>query len=279
VEDVERAFDRALDDLYGFLVTANLPDPVISFFRVPYDYANLKARLKAELLGTSTDGLLVDLGTVPAERFAGLPAQMPRRFRALYEQLASAGAGTAAEGAPAHSGVRDEERVSAAVDRALFAELAEHAKASKSAFLTGLASLQIDVANIRTLMRARGRERHAAETRALLFEGGGLAPQRLMLLYSQPVEALAAALVALPGPFKGMHVADLADLAHYDVLADDLVVRYLMRARMAAAGPEPVIGYVMARQAEVTMVRTLLIGRMSGVPSEVLRRRLRERYG
>jgi vacuolar-type H+-ATPase subunit C/Vma6 len=48
---------------------------------------------------------------------------------------------------------------------------------------------------------------------------------------------------------------------------------------MAAAGSEPVIGYVMARQAEVTMVRTLLIGRMSGVPSEVLRRRLRVRYG
>ena len=34
----------------------------------------------------------------------------------------------------------------------------------------------------------------------------------------------------------------------------------------------------LTRQAEVMMVRTLLIGRLSGVPEDVLRRRLRERY-
>jgi V/A-type H+-transporting ATPase subunit C len=204
---------------------------------------------------------------------------MPHRFRTLYERLSPESGARGGGAESAVGGPWDEERVSAAVDSALFAELTEYAKASSSSFLIGLAALEIDVANVRTLMRARGRERQAAEVRVLLFDGGALTPQQLMLLYSRPIDVLAAALVALPGPFKGVPSDDLADLARYDVLADDLVVRYLMRARMAAAGSEPVIGYVMARQAEVTMVRTLLIGRMSGVPSEVLRRRLRVRYG
>lgn len=266
-EDVERAFDRALDDLYGFLVTANLPDSVNYFFRTPYDYANLKARLKADVLGQSTEGLLVNLGTVPAERFAGPVAALPKRFRELYERLTG-------DEAPA-----TEEQVSTELDRALFAELATHADYSKSRFLAGLVALQIDLANVRTLLRARTRERKAADTRMLLIDGGTMDPDRLMGRYSLPVTEMAAAIVALRGPFKGLHAEDVVDLARYDVLADDLQVRYLKQARMVAAGPEPVIGYVMARQAEVMMVRTLIIGKMSGVATDVLRRRLRQRYG
>ena len=266
-EDVERAFGRALDELYGFLVTANLPEPVIRFFRVPYDYANLKARLKADLLGQSTEGLLVDLGAVPADRFAGAVAAWPKHFRTMYERLA--GEDTRAT----------DEYISTEVDRAMFAELLAHAEESKSRFLAGLAALQVDLANVRTLLRARVRERKAAETRALLIDGGELGIEKMMSRYSLPLVELAAAVAAMPGPLKGLEADELSDLARYDVLADDLQVRYLRQARMVAAGPEPVIGYVMARQAEVMMVRTLLIGRMSGVPTDVLRRRLRQRYG
>jgi V/A-type H+-transporting ATPase subunit C len=265
-EDVERAFEDALNELYGFLVTANLPEPVICFFRVPYDYANLKARLKADLLGQTTDGLLVNLGTVPAERFSGPVTMLPKRLRELYERLAGDDAAVT------------EEDISAELDRALFAELIRHAHASGSRFLAGLAALEVDLANVRTLLRARVRQRKAAETRSLLIDGGGLAPDRMMSRYSLPVSEMAAALTVMPGPFKGLSADDLADLAHYDVLADNLRVRYLRRARMTAAGPEPVIGYVMARQAEVMMVRTLLVGMLAGVPADVLRRRLRERY-
>lgn len=266
-DDVEHAFDRALDELYGFLVTANLPDPVIRFFRVPYDYANLKARLKAETLGQSIGDLLVDLGMVSAEVFTGPPVLFPRRFRELYEHLTD-------ERDPA-----SEDVISLEVDRALFAELVWHAAASKSRFLEGLAALQIDLANVRSLLRARERGRGSADARALLFEGGRLAASRLMRMYALPLPDLAAALAAEPGPFKGVDPDELADLGRYDVLADDAQVRYLRHARMVAAGPEPVIGYVMARQAEVMMVRTLLIGKLAGVPEDVLRRRLRRRYG
>lgn len=266
VEDVERGFDRALDGLYTFLTSANLPEAVIRFFRTPYDYANLEARLKADLLGEPLGDLLVDLGMTRADVFVGPVALLPERLRTLYGRLSDADAALS------------EERVSAEIDRALFAELASLARASKSRFLSGLAALEVDVANARTLLRTRVRERSAAEARALMIDGGSLEPERLMRFYSLPVDEIATAVTAEPGPFKGLRPEDLGDLARFDVLGDDLIVRYLRRARMVAAGPEPVIGYVMARQAEVMMVRTLLIGRMSGVPSEVLRRRLRDRY-
>ncbi len=265
VEGIERGLDRALDELYGFLVTANLPLPVIRFFRVRYDYANLEARLKAELLGVPVDDLLVGLGTVPVEVIKGPPAQLPAFLRSIHTALA------------AEEHVVTEEQITAAVDLALFEDLRASASSSKSRFLAGLAALMIDLANVKALLRARSKSWRAPDAEALLLAGGTMPASELMKLYPAPVAEIAEALVKR-GPLKGVSAERISQLGDFDVLADDLVVRYLKRARMVAAGPEPVIGYVMARQAEVMMLRTLLIGRLSGVPTEVLRRRLRERY-
>lgn len=265
VEDVERGLDRALEELYGFLVTANLPLPVIRFFRVRYDYANLEARLKSELLGLPADDLLVGLGTVSVEVIKGPAAQLPAFLRDIYTML------------PVDDGDVTEERITSVVDRALFADLKGSAERSKSRFLLGLAALMADLANVRALLRARTKNWRGPDAAALLMDGGTIPPAELIKVYAAPLPEIAEALSKM-GPLKGIPAERIADLGNYDVLADDLVVRYLKRARMVAAGPEPVIGYVMARQAEVMMLRTLLIGRLSGVPTEVLRRRLRERY-
>jgi V/A-type H+-transporting ATPase subunit C len=45
---------------------------------------------------------------------------------------------------------------------------------------------------------------------------------------------------------------------------------------MVAIGPEPVIGYVYARRAEVTTLRMLLIGKLAGVSTDLLRTRLKD---
>ena len=265
VEGIERGLDRALDELYGFLVTANLPQPVIRFFRVRYDYANLEARLKAELLAVPLDDMLVGLGTVPADVIRGPAAQLPAFLRSVYTTLSGDDRSVT------------EEEITSAVDRALFEDLRASAGSSKSRFLTGLAALMVDLANIKALLRARSKSWRAPDARQLLLEGGTVPSVELMKVYPAAVTEIAEAL-SKRGPLKGVPTERIADIGSYDVLADDLIVRYLKRARMVAAGPEPVIGYVMARQAEVMMLRTLLIGRLSGVSTEVLRRRLRERY-
>jgi len=69
-----------------------------------------------------------------------------------------------------------------------------------------------------------------------------------------------------------------ADVSRLDVLADNIVVEYLRRARMVPIGAEPVIAYVMGREAEVRAVRTVLLGRLAGLPTELVRTRLRNLY-
>ena len=52
----------------------------------------------------------------------------------------------------------------------------------------------------------------------------------------------------------------------------------LDKARRTAFGEEVVAGYLFAREAELTAIRTVMAGRMAGLSGDVIRQRLRKSY-
>jgi len=266
-DDVETGLDAALDDFYRFLDEANLPVAVTHFFRVRYDFWNLRAALKARALGVASTGMLSSLGTVPADAFGdpldGLPPMLGEVARALVP----------ASGEP----WPEVATIDAVVEQALFAELSRTARESKSAFLRSLAALNIDVANAKTAILAKRRGMPAAELASLLLEGGALPRKRVEELLELPADELVEGLAGHKA-LAGISANQLADPGLLDVAVDNLVVRFLRRARHVPVGPEPVVAYVMAREAEVVSVRTLLVGKLAGLSQDALRARLRELY-
>jgi len=263
--EVERAVDESLRDLYeDFLERSGLPPAVVSYFRAPYDFAALRGALKARALGARAHTPSVLLGCVASDGFdepASLPGALGRTAREVLE------ADDELDGAA----------IDATVDRAMFAELAHLARESGSGFLEELIKLQIDIANVKSLLRARLADVPADEALPMTVEGGSVSVAELTRLYELPIAEAGARLAALP-TLSGIPAAELADLGRLDVTADNVVVGYLRRARAVSVGAEPVIAYVMGREAEVRAVRTLLIGRLAGLPTEVLRSRLRNLY-
>lgn len=281
--DVERGLDRALDEFYRFLDEAHLPKSVVGFFRERYDFANLKGALKSRLLSTSADDLLVDLGTLRVEEFSGSLEELPEPFGALAERVIEAARTNAVETPLGQAGNQGEvaegslQIVDAEVDRAMFSRLTRLAQESGSSFLKELIELQVDIANVKSLLRARLAGVPTSEALPMTLEGGSVSVAELARLYELPIVEAGARLAALPA-LSGIPAAELADVARLDVITDNVVVGYLRRARAVSIGAEPVIAYVMGREAEVRAVRTLLIGRLAGLPTEVLRSRLRNLY-
>ncbi|MHB8705778.1 MAG: V-type ATPase subunit [Coriobacteriia bacterium] len=268
-DDVETALEGALDEIYRFLVTSSLPEPVVRFFRVRYDYANLRAVLKARLLGASSDDLLVDLGTVDLETITGPSAGLPDHLRPLAEEFSRDTSDDVAPVTP--------EDIDTAVERALFADIRATAKTSGSRFLRDLAALEIDVTNAKTAIRARRRSLPLGDLTGLLLKGGTLKVKAIEDVYALPFEQFAETVARAPR-LKGVAAEDLADPARLDVVTDNLGVRFLRTGRVVPVGPEPVIAYVIAREAEVRAVRTVLIGKLAGLGPDALRARLREVY-
>ena len=67
-------------------------------------------------------------------------------------------------------------------------------------------------------------------------------------------------------------------MTDFEKLCDDAQTAYLERARLIPFGEEPVLAYLVARETEYTNLRIVLMGRMAGVPAEVIRSRLRAGY-
>jgi V/A-type H+-transporting ATPase subunit C len=132
----------------------------------------------------------------------------------------------------------------------------------------------VDVANVRVLVRTRLRAATVAEAQRFFVAGGTVPVERFVEWYRLPLAELAGRLGQLP-TFRGMDLAALEDPRRFDVLADAIIARVLTHAAMVPVGPEPVVAYILARRAEISMLRTLLIGRLAGVGTEVLRDRLR----
>ncbi|MDO8848862.1 MAG: V-type ATPase subunit [Coriobacteriia bacterium] len=263
--DVEQALNASLADLYAeFLERADLPPAVVTFFQMPYDYANLRAALKARILGVGA-GELSPLGSVPAEAFAGDGAELPDAMRNLLTMFDDA------EEPPALDDVE------ALVDRAMFVALADAARASKVRFLRGLATLRIDLANARLLIRARAKGLRSAEVVSRLVPGGSKALVKLASGLTGMAPADLAAAIVDTRVLGGPNETELVDIERFDMMADSLVAERMLAARRSPGGAEPVLAYVLGREAEVLLLRTAVVGRLAGLDRESVRARLKER--
>jgi V/A-type H+-transporting ATPase subunit C len=64
----------------------------------------------------------------------------------------------------------------------------------------------------------------------------------------------------------------------FEKACDDALNTYLQSSRMTPFGDSVLVAYMAARENEITAARIILSGRLSGVPTQAIRERLREAY-
>jgi len=259
--DVERAVDESLRDLYAdFLHKAGLPAPVISFFETPYDFSALKSALRARLLGVKVESPSVTLGALPPEAFES-PETLPGALGVAARAALAAGAEAGAEA------------IDAGLDAALYAELERLARVSRIGLLQRLVARQADAANAKVLLRCAVAGRTPDKARAMLVGGGTWDARKAAALVGDPA-ALADAVTASRVLGVG-GAGDLLDLERLDVVVDAATASLERDAARGPIGPEPVLGYVLQRRSEAVTVRAVLVGRLAGLPRELVASRVR----
>jgi V/A-type H+-transporting ATPase subunit C len=259
--DVERAVDESLRDLYeDFLHRAGLPASVVAYFEAPYDFSALKSALRRKLLGVTVSSPVVSLGALEAEAFDSLE-ELPGALGEAARVALGAGPDGGAEG------------IDAIVDVALFRELARLARDSRIALLERLVARQADAVNAKVLLRCAVAGRTPAAAKALLIPGGKWNATAAAALVGDPTAlaeaVIAARVLAAPAP------ADLLDLESLDVVVAAATAALEREASRGPIGPEPVLGYVLQRRAEAITVRAVLVGRLAGLPREMVASRVR----
>ena len=273
----EQALEKALaeqrEKTFHELYTSVPDHNIIDVFKVKYDYHNAKTVLKAEAMGLDPTPLLVDTGRVPPQELLekvrstdlrGLPPILQSAIGEAREVLGTTG---------------DPQLADFVLDRAYFQDMFHIAQESGSAFLEGYVRIQIDSANLRSVVRTLRMGKSMEFLRGVLFEGGNIDTNRILNnAAGGNLEDLYAVSPLKEAAEAGSAALNGGRLTRFEKLCDDAVLSYVAGAKYVAFGEAPVIGYLAAKETEYTAVRIILTGRMAGLDADTIRERLRESY-
>ncbi len=246
---------------------------VVELFRVKYDTHNAKALLKAEAMGLDPKRLFSRCGRVPPEKL--LEAYREERYSELPETFGKA----LAEARDLLARSANPQQADFLLDRACFREMLEIAAPLGNAFRTGYVRLLIDCANLKAAVRTLRMGKDPDFLREALIPGGSVGMDRVLaagegeaicaLYQSGPLaKASACAAEALQG----------APVTPLERACDNAVNTWLRSAKLVSYGPEALAAYLAAVEGEITGLRMILTGKLSGVAPETIRERLRDLY-
>lgn len=247
---------------------------LVETFQLKYDYHNAKVLVKAEAMGSAPQRLLVSGGRYDPKNLAEGWERDDLRFcsDAYRSALTQAKEALAASGDP--------QKADLMLDKACYVEMTQLARKSESPFLQGYVRLSIDVANLRTAVRCARMDKDTEFLSRVLLPGGNVSERTIALAKGDGLKdafqagklAQAAALGSkLAHPGAGA-------LTEFERLCDNALTDYLSAAKMIPFGEQTVIGYLYAKEAELTAVRTIMSGRMAGLDADTIRSRLRAVY-
>ena len=265
---------QARADTFRDMETAAPDHRLVEIFQLKYDYHNAKAILKAQAMGVPAERLLL-----PGGRYDGkelLEGWQREDLRGCSETFRKAM--DRAKAALAES--RDPQQADVILDRACYEEMARLARELESDFLMGYVRLSVDVANLRTAVRVHRMGKEGDFLRQVLLPGGSVSEQTVAaargealgeVFRSGPLAQAAELGAKLTQPGSGA-------LTAFEKACDDAVTAYLSAARRVPFGEQTVVGYLYARELELTAIRTIFAGRAAGLDGDTIRSRLRGTY-
>lgn len=295
--DFETALNIEQERIYSLVDQLSLDPELTGIFRARWDFHNLKALLKSSYLKAAdsaetsqqagaTDDVLVTSGLIPVDAI---------RFTIEPDDEQS-GSGLSLTGSNGSSYIMDAledtreqyeesqnpQMIDIVIDKHIQSFLYQRAADYPSPFLCGYFEAIADLTNIKSFVRVKMLNEGVRLLDAVLLPYGSLDRQIYMGQFDETVENVAASLT-------GTRYADVVaegirswteehSLAVFEKLADNYLINYIKPAKYMVFGVEPLIGYLLAKEHEMKLIRIIVTGKLNDLPAENIRERLRDTY-
>ena len=270
---IEQMLGRARQKVFQDLSNAAPEPQMLQIFQVKYDYHNAKVLLKAKPMGEEPGRLLLEGGRYSVE-------QITEWFE--QEDLQNATkvfAGAVAEAQTVLAETGDPQQADLILDRAYYEEMGQLAKETGSQYMQGYVSLMVDIANLRAAVRTARMGKENEFLAKVLLDGGSISAKSLLSAKNGAVAELCkSGALRQVGELANQAASGSASLTAFEKACDDALMAYIATARKIPFGEEVLIGYLCAREAELTAARTILSGRLAGLDGDTIRARLRATY-
>lgn len=269
-QQIEKALSERRARIFEDVEKQVAEKEIVEAFRLKYDYHNAKVLIKAE--GADVDGayLLSGSGNISPTQFTD--AFLSRDYRYIPVQIAQA----VAEARSVLNKTENPQLADFILDKAYYAELLKMSERLYSPFLSDYVQTLIDSANLGAAVRCARMGKDMSFFFKAMIAGGKL-DAAVLAHVAIAGEGFASCL----GGTAFAATAEYADAAAtggslmaFELSVKKVLAEFFERASLTSFGSEPVIVYLAKTENEITAVRMILTGKLSGVDPKLLRERL-----
>lgn len=157
----------------------------------------------------------------------------------------------------------------------------ELAKKIGSSFIKKYVKMEIDTTNILMWVRLKRLGRDQEEAKFKLIKGGNADYKRLVSLYPEEPRSIKF-FINSNFDLKIVQIFDKFceddNLFELEKAMEDYKIRYAQQAKRFSYGPEVIFAYYLAKQNAIANIRIILTGKLNNLPTEEIRKTLREVY-
>ena len=286
--DFETALNIERERVYTLIDELSLDPQLTQIFRIRWDFHNLKVLLKLSYLGGAgpgNDDVLVRSGLVPIEALRS--AIDPEDERGSEGSGERGSAVSSIENALQDARAQYEESqnpqmIDIVIDNHLQSFLYQQAADYPNPFLCGYFEAIADLTNIKSFIRIKMLNESVRLLDVVLLPHGSLDKEIYIGQFDETVENFAARLTNTPYAelaAEGIRKwAEERSLATYERLSDNYLIDYIKPAKYIVFGVEPLIGYLLAKEHEMKLIRIIVIGKLNDLSAEAIKERLRDTY-
>jgi len=239
--------------------------------RTREDFANMRLALRRKLTEKPLGTDYSDDGSIPAEQFEEIfeaedYSPLPNHIQEAIERAVLA-----------YYQNKDIRQIDYALDYMHFQYKLKKAEELKNIFVIELFRMQLDLMNIRTLLRLKFTE---SEQRNVFLEGGYVETERLKHCLDIGYEAVAGLFFATP--YYDVVEAGLSYLTSNKSFlklerhCEGHLSGFLKTTNQITAGPQPLIAFLLMKENEIRTVRLILTAKKNGLDTRLILDRLGE---
>lgn len=276
-EDFEQVLTNELERVYGEIYRMTKDKDLIALLALKYDYQNLKMLLKASVMEKDLQPVLQDMGTIPSSELrSNFESDNLDEYSTHIREAVRLALADFAKN-------RDPQRMDMLADQKYFEHLNSLVKDKKDiAMIQDYVAYQTDMFNLLALLRAKKQDREPAFIEDLFARGGDISVADLRDAYHESVDSIARKFKNYkigPALRKGMDAyQDTGRLGEMERQMENGLISIVRSAKMVIFGPEPLFGYVVAKERENKLLRIILVSKINNIPPDRIRERLRDIY-
>jgi len=268
--------DRAFADIENILQPRRLQarelfadlmidKPLVKIIRARDDFANMRLAIRRKLTEKPLGTDYSNDGNVPAELFEEIFEE--ENYSPLPDYMQEA----VERAVLAYYQNKNVRQIDYALDAAQAEYKIQKAGELKSEFLLGLFRIQVDLTNIRTMLRLKFAE---SDQRNVFLNGGYVQPQRFIHALDVGYEAIAPLFFATPYyevVESGItYFVPNKSFLRVEHNCEEYLMGFLRSTLQITAGPQPVIAYLLMKENEIRKVRLILTAKKNYLDTKLI---------